>query len=141
MSRFENSVACYFFNAIRNKIPFLPRYKSNAWKVSKYGVFSVPYFLAFELNTERYLSLRIQPECGKVRTTKNSVFEHFSRSGWHQRVSLIFPNVNEMLCAIWYHLYNFKNLKNTHGGVLLLVNTPQWLFFTFLKSYKWYQIA
>ena len=26
-----------------------------------------------------------------------------------------------MRCAIWYHLYNFKNLKNTHGGVLLLV--------------------
>ena len=26
-----------------------------------------------------------------------------------------------MLCAIWYHLYNFKNTKNTHGGVLLLV--------------------
>ena len=26
-----------------------------------------------------------------------------------------------MLCAIWYHLYNFKNMKNTHGEVLLLV--------------------
>ena len=26
-----------------------------------------------------------------------------------------------MRCAIWYHLYNFKNVKNTHGGVLLLV--------------------
>ena len=26
-----------------------------------------------------------------------------------------------MLCAIWYHLYNSKNMKNTHGGVLLLV--------------------
>ena len=26
-----------------------------------------------------------------------------------------------MFCAIWYHLYNFKNVKNTHGGVLLLV--------------------
>ena len=24
-----------------------------------------------------------------------------------------------MLCSIWYHLYNFKNVKNTHGGVLL----------------------
>ena len=29
------------------------------------------------------------------------------------------PNV--MRCAIWYHLYNLKNLKNTHEGVLLLV--------------------
>ena len=26
-----------------------------------------------------------------------------------------------MFCAIWYHLYNFKNVKNTYGGVLLLV--------------------
>ena len=27
-----------------------------------------------------------------------------------------------MRCAIWYHLYNLKNVKNTHGGVLILVN-------------------
>ena len=26
-----------------------------------------------------------------------------------------------MHCAIWYHLYNLKNVKNTHGGVLLLL--------------------
>ena len=26
-----------------------------------------------------------------------------------------------MRYAIWYHLYNLKNVKNTHGGVLLLV--------------------
>ena len=26
-----------------------------------------------------------------------------------------------MRFAIWYHLYNSKNVKNTHGGVLLLV--------------------
>ena len=24
-------------------------------------------------------------------------------------------------CAIWYHLYNVKNVKNTHGRVLLVV--------------------
>ena len=45
------------------------------------------------------------------------------------------------------------NVKNTHGGVLLLVkfqasackftksNTPPWVFVTFLKLYMWYQIA
>ena len=27
-----------------------------------------------------------------------------------------------MLCAIWYHLYNLKNVKNIHEGFLLLVN-------------------
>ena len=30
--------------------------------------------------------------------------------------------VNETLCAICYHYYNLKNMKNTHGGLLLLVN-------------------
>ena len=56
-------------------------------------------------------------------------------------------------CAIWHHLYNLKNMKNTHGEVLLLVklqakacnitksNTPRWVFFTFFKLCKWYQIA
>ena len=62
-----------------------------------------------------------------------------------------------MHCAIWYYLYNSKNVKNTHGGVLILVklqasawvfftfftkiNTPPWVIFTFFKLYKWYQIA
>ena len=43
---------------------------------------------------------------------------------------------------IWYHLHNIENIKNTHGGVLLLVelqakgcnftksNTPPWVIFT-----------
>ena len=26
-----------------------------------------------------------------------------------------------MRCAIWYHLYNWKIVKNTHGGALRLV--------------------
>ena len=52
-----------------------------------------------------------------------------------------------MCCAIWCHLYNLKNLKNTHGGQLLLVksllaccvtksNPPPWSFFTFFKLCK-----
>ena len=44
-----------------------------------------------------------------------------------------------MLCAILYHLYNFKNVKNTHGEVLLLVNCMRKRFH-FFKVYKWYQI-
>ena len=47
-------------------------------KVSKYGVFSGPYFPAFELNTERYkISPRIQSKCGKIQTRK---FGHLSHS-------------------------------------------------------------
>ena len=26
-----------------------------------------------------------------------------------------------MRCAIWCHLYNLKNVKNAHGGMLILV--------------------
>ena len=44
-----------------------------------------------------------------------------------------------MLCAIWYHLCNLRNVKNTHGGALLLAcnftksNTPPWVFSRFLN--------
>ena len=34
--------------------------------------------------------------------------------------------------AVWYHLYNLKNVKS---------NTPLWVFFTFFKLYKRYQIV
>ena len=49
-----------------------------------------------------------------------------------------------MFCAIWYHIYNLKNVKNTHGGMLLLsqqlyqISTPPWMLFTFLKLSKWH---
>ena len=57
-----------------------------------------------------------------------------------------------MLCAIWYHLENLKNVKYTYGGVLPLVKlhakacifdkskTHSSVFFTFFKLHKWYQI-
>ena len=57
--------------------------------------------------------------------------------------------INEMLCAIWYHLYNLKNLKNTHvkniqlqPATLLKVTLFHGCFLRFLnfvngtKSYK-----
>ena len=54
-----------------------------AWKASKQGLFSGPYFRAFGLKTERYsVTLRIQSECGKIRTRTNSVFGHFSRNAF-----------------------------------------------------------
>ena len=53
--------------------------------------------------------------------------------------------IYEMRCAIWYHLCNLKNIKNTHGSMLLLVKLqalgPRREFFTFFQLYKWYQIA
>ena len=60
----------------------------------------------------------------------------------------------DMLCASWYRLGNFKNVKNTHGEVLLLVKSKanvtllhelKWhsslSVFTFFELYRWYQIA
>ena len=50
--------------------------------MSKYGVFSCPYFSAFRLNMEFYgVNLRIQSNCWKIRIRKNSVFGHFPRNG------------------------------------------------------------
>ena len=58
-----------------------------------------------------------------------------------------------MCCAICYHLCNSKNVKTSHGRVLFLVKLqastcnftkssfPPWVFITFFKLYKWYQIA
>ena len=58
-----------------------------------------------------------------------------------------------MLCAVWNHFYYLKNVKNTCGGELLLVKlkakscnsikskTPPYVFFTYFKVYKWYQIS
>ena len=43
--------------------------------------FCGPYFPAFGLHTEG-VSPSIQSECRKIRTRKNSVFGHFSRSGF-----------------------------------------------------------
>ena len=52
-----------------------------AWKVSKYEVFSGPYFPVLGLNTEIYcVNRRIQSEYRIIRTRKKSVFGHFSRS-------------------------------------------------------------
>ena len=64
----------------------------------------------------------------------------------HANVKLqydVFSKTYVMRCAIWYHLHNLKNVKNTHGGVLLSIvklhakafnftksNTPAWVFFT-----------
>ena len=50
-----------------------------------------------------------------------------------------------MRYVIWYHLYCLKSMKNNHRGVLFFVklqeSIPLWVFFKFLKLYKWYQIA
>ena len=53
-----------------------------------------------------------------------------------------------MRCAIWYHWYNLKNVKKTHGGLLLLVNLQalvkvtllHWCFSRFLNCLNCYKL-
>ena len=53
--------------------------ETTAWKVSKYGVFSGPYFPVLGLNKEIYsVNLCINSKCGKIQIRENSVFGHFS---------------------------------------------------------------
>ena len=68
----------------------------------------------------------------------------------HYDIGPLAVNTYVILCAIWYHLYNLKNAKNTYGGMLLLVklqstvtksNILPWVFFTFFEFCEWYQIA
>ena len=60
-----------------------------AWKVSKYGVNSGPYFPLFGLSIEIYgVNLRIQPKCRNIRTRNNSVFGYFSRSYFSTKAQL-----------------------------------------------------
>ena len=57
--------------------------------MSKYGVFSDPHFPVIGLNTEIYsVHLRIQSECRKIRTRKNSLFGTFHADS-EQKCSLV----------------------------------------------------
>ena len=48
----------------------------------------------------------------------------------------IHPYIHVMRCEVWYHLYHLASACN-----FTEINTPPWVFFTFLKLYKCYQIA
>ena len=56
------------------KTPLFGLLLCSVWKVSKYGVFSAPYFPLFGLNTEIYgVNLCTQSEYEKIWTRKTSV--------------------------------------------------------------------
>ena len=55
---------------------------------------------------------------------------------WKQAFSISNSTIlYEMCCAIWYYLYNLKNVKNNHGVVLLFVKLQAEVFAIF-KLYK-----
>ena len=123
--------------------------------MSKYGVFTGPCFPVFGLNTEIYgVNLRIQSEYRKIRTRKNSVFGHFSRSvtfsdylsqvvtqngilGFSIIRRLKFIELASFLCymnfsevSIWKIQKNIKNTKAQKHGYYLLTENP-------FKRKKW----
>ena len=91
----------------------LTRILPTAWKVSKYGVISGPYFPVFGLNTEIYgVNLRVQSEYRKIWARNNSGSGHFSRSVCiHRMVDSVFiwKNIlwenktifSYILCSAW----------------------------------------
>ena len=80
-----------------NKVVDLSTYANTVWKVSKYGNFPGPYFPVSRLNTEIYgVNIRIQSKYGKIRTRKNSVFEHFSRSENFAKYQHFLPTIRNV---------------------------------------------
>ena len=87
-------------------------FRNTAWKVSKYRVFSGPYFPAFGLNTERYeLSLRIRSKCGKIRTRKNSVFGHFWHNGSFNQYWNYHTHKSVLILAL-HHRFAFQQRQS-----------------------------
>ena len=75
-------------------------------------LFKVNITFSGDIEMERWFEMG----CDKMiqwRYLSNVNFEHILQVIWHSL------DGNEMLCAIRYHLYNLKNVKNAHGGVLL----------------------
>ena len=71
------------------------------------GVSPAPYF--------RFCNKLIR-KCCYHKTNRQNFKNHNSPSLLRKHSSIYV-----IRCAIWYHLYNFKNMKNTNGGVLFLV--------------------
>ena len=69
--------------------------------MSKYAVFSGPYFPVFGMNTEIYaVNHHFHSEYRKVRTRKNSVFGRFSRS------------VNHIFRTFFFFHYNMVKIRS-----------------------------
>ena len=94
------------------KVKRLVSTTDTAQKVSKYGVFSGPYFPALGLNMDRYeASLRIQSESGKTRTRKSYVLGHFSNSVCSRQISW-FPMLFKSMLFFLLFLQLIRNRKN-----------------------------
>ena len=83
------------------------------WKVSKYGVFSGPYFPIVGLNTETYgVNLRVPSKYGKIRTRKNSVLDTSHAVLMNKKYKKIYRAFN--------YIENFLILASTVTGCVYM---------------------
>ena len=84
--------------------------------------FSVSYFPAFGLNTEKYgVFLRTQSECWKIRTRRNSIFGHFSRSVYADFIT------KWDLCS-WNVLQRRESFINQVVRLFYITKQGQWYY-------------
>ena len=60
-------------------------------------------------------------EMVRLHWTDDTILSYFL-TVWCKAQMLVYEFINVMRYTIWYHLYNIKNIKNTHGGVVLSVS-------------------
>ena len=70
-------------------------------------------------NDEVFDDLRISCTDIESKATNNANIPNYSEGSCCARCV--------MLCAIWYHFYNLKNVKNTHGGVFTFSKVASFL--------------
>ena len=101
---FRCSLYIFYLHLQLFKLPY------TAWKLSKYGVFSGPQFLVFGLKTEIYfVNLRIQSKYRKIRTRRNSLFEHFSRGVFYTPLFVHFSHL--LMFSLYYYTNLTKSIK------------------------------
>ena len=80
--------------------------------MSKYGVFSGPYFFVFGLNAEIYsVNFHIQSKYGKIWPRKNFVFGHFSHVRQMDKITKRFPS------TIGRSLFQFSQVSFSDEGL------------------------
>ena len=81
----------------------------------------------------------------KTKSAQATDEKYVSKLMFFERLKFLRPamaTTNVMHCAIWYHLYNLKNVENVAKACnFTKINTSSWVFFTLFKLCKWYQIA
>ena len=88
------------------------------------------------------VSLRIQSECGKIRTRKNSVFEHFSRSDLHQlefidrsRYDKVFSRRLTFFNVVWFRKVHKRPDNNCPPFRQTFCNRITYLLLSFFSFY------